>query len=699
MGQPAEQRRGPVTWRAVLLGGAAAAFVAGLAQFNDWAAANAQLVNSLLPTGLLAFFFVVMLAVVGPVSRFAPRYAPTRGELAVALAMGLVACAIPSNGLMRYLPGTLLNVWSRATLDSDAADYLTRLELPDWPFPAFESDDPAVRGNEPIVTQFLGRVPAGGEIPWRAWLRPAIGWGLLLVPLGTAVVCLMLIFRRQWVENERLAFPLAGVYLALIEPPRPGRWLGELFADRRFWVAFAAVFLLHGLRAMNAYAPRPFPLIPLEFDLTATWAGTLLGETDGRFFQQARLYPTVAALTLLIPTRLAFSLWFCFGLVQVERIWLGQQNLNLSQGATFDRTLGGLLLYGGLTVVIARRHLGAVLRQMVRPRRPGEPRGRYVPYGWAGWGFAVGFAGSIAWLVAAGSGVLMAVGIVGLLMLALLASAKVAAATGLPYAFLPAHLDRATELAAVDLTPASMMPGGRGVFWANVFNGVFAHDLRENLASFASHGLRTTDGAAGESFDVDRRQGWRFVTSVAGALVLAVVLAGTTALWVNYRHAATLDRAAVSPLDHFGSMNMGRYLVMNPALGFDRNERRVGAGATVGEAFDAPHSRPGQAAVGAAAVGASGYLSLRLAWWPIHPIGPLLAYSWAVGRSWPSLFVGWAIKLAVLRIGGARLFVACRPVVMGVVLGECAAAAFWIAVSLGRLWLGLDYHAYQVLTK
>ena len=36
---------------------------------------------------------------------------------------------------------------------------------------------------------------------------------------------MMVVLRRQWVENERLQFPLVTVYMSLIESPAPGKAL------------------------------------------------------------------------------------------------------------------------------------------------------------------------------------------------------------------------------------------------------------------------------------------------------------------------------------------------------------------------------------------------------------------------------------------------------------------------------------------
>jgi hypothetical protein len=51
----------------------------------------------------------------------------------------------------------------------------------------------------------------------------------------------------------------------------------------------------------------------------------------------------------------------------------------------------------------------------------------------------------------------------------------------------------------------------------------------------------------------------------------------------------------------------------------------------------------------------------------------------------------------LLRVGGVGLFRAAQPFFIGLVLGECGSAGFWLFAALVRLNLGLDYHAIQLL--
>jgi hypothetical protein len=258
----------------------------------------------------------------------------------------------------------------------------------------------------------------------------------------------------------------------------------------------------------------------------------------------------------------------------------------------------------------------------------------------------------------------------------MVATAKIVASTGLMYAFVPGNLNRGLA----GLRELGLEAGPRTNLWANVTNGVIAHDMRESMATYATHAVRVADDEVAGS----RRRGVGFIAILAVVLALTAVVSGAATLWVNYTTAYTYDQAAVSPIDTFGTLNMGRYFVMSPAVSYER------------ELLEG-HNVLGNMGAGGLLVFVCGYLSLRLSWWPLGPLGPLLAYTWVVRRFWVSIFVGWAAKVVLLRLTGARGIAAARPVLLGIIIGEAFTSFFWIVISLSRLQLGLDYFPYEVL--
>jgi hypothetical protein len=79
-------------------------------------------------------------------------------------------------------------------------------------------------------------------------------------------------------------------------------------------------------------------------------------------------------------------------------------------------------------------------------------------------------------------------------------------------------------------------------------------------------------------------------------------------------------------------------------------------------------------------------LRLRLPWWPLHPIGFVVANTWTMQWIWMPLLIGWAAKALVLRYGGMRAYRALLPFFYGLILGDYAVsgllALFYTATGI-----------------
>ncbi len=59
-------------------------------------------------------------------------------------------------------------------------------------------------------------------------------------------------------------------------------------------------------------------------------------------------------------------------------------------------------------------------------------------------------------------------------------------------------------------------------------------------------------------------------------------------------------------------------------------------------------------------------------WWPINPLGLLLAASWAIRPLYFNFFLGWLVKTAVLRFGSGMALRRTRNFFLGVITAETA---------------------------
>ena len=217
-------------------------------------------------------------------------------------------------------------------------------------FPTFQGKSVQARCNDEVITGFIGRIPTEGgfwshvkAVPWGKWATPALTWGIFVGSIYGAVMSLVFIFRRQWMENERLPFPIASVLSSLIEPPEKGRWLNELLRSKLFWWTFATVFALHAFNALATYNPR-WPAVPLKFNITTILANPPASFVD-EWAKKQTIYFSVIGMTCLIEQRLSLSLWVCFLALQCVRMVYGSYQAELNDAMQEDEFFGGLLPY------------------------------------------------------------------------------------------------------------------------------------------------------------------------------------------------------------------------------------------------------------------------------------------------------------------------------------------------------------------
>ena len=669
-------------------------YLAALTPFNDSVVGNTFLVGNFLPTGVLLFLGVLLLVFNAPLRKLRPRWALSSGELAVILGMMLVAGAIPGSGLMRYLYPSLIGLYDRAAADAVRAQTLQEFQFPDWLLPAFstEGQDVIRRAGDPVVTQFMGRVPgvedglgnAVAAVPWSAWAVPVLTWGLLTAFVFGATLFGAVIVRRQWVENERLAFPLAGVWTSLIAEPERGRALNATLGSRSFWIALGAVFALHSWNAMGKYDPQSFPEIPLGFN----FAGSLFAEPPFNHthwgFKQASVYFSMVGIAFFLQTKVGFSLWFVYLLMNLVRMPIRTAGADVTGEMEVDQSLGATTAFALVILWVGRRHWALVARQMARGRREGEPAGRYLPYPVAGWGLTACTLGMIAMLAVAGVTVPSAVVLTLGTLLLFLVIARVVAETGLIFAQVRGTIERLFVYGSG--SEWSRVPG-YDYFFARRMDTVFNHDLRENLAVYATHALRVADESAyrRETGPTAWRRTWPFVAALALALLVSYGVGSVSTLAVHYNYQARLDKAAQSPLDGHGMDGMPKN-----ALNDARKYASPGG-------IDSGHNRGLHFGFGAAVTAGLAFLRLRFDAWPIHPIGFLLVYTYPIFKIWFSLMLGWFAKALIVKFGGPPLMRAARPFFLGLIVGEAAAAAVWLSASLLLVSAGYQYEAVNLL--
>ncbi|MXX14881.1 MAG: hypothetical protein F4Z86_15790 [Gemmatimonadetes bacterium] len=177
-------------------------------------------------------------------------WALTRSELLVVLASGLVGISVSYDGISGHLIGVVAAPYYFASTENGWTTYLLE-HIPHWQVPTNA-------GGE--MTRFYEG--GKGTFPWRVWVAPIFWWMCFLGAMGFAVFSVVVILRKQWVDYERLAYPLVEVGSLLTET-EPGGTLEKMLRSPLFWIAFGLVMALK-LWNIGSYFSPAFPHISIE---------------------------------------------------------------------------------------------------------------------------------------------------------------------------------------------------------------------------------------------------------------------------------------------------------------------------------------------------------------------------------------------------------------------------------------------------
>ena len=655
-----------ITWRSVLLGTLAVAVVCGVTPYNDYVVANTFMIGSYLPPVLVVWFFFLIVLINGPLHRWAPRHALSSGELAVIMAMMLVSCSLPSQGLMRSFLPMLVVPFHFGNTHPEFWEVFVGMGLPDWLFPVERIEDGRL---SPIVTSFYHRIDEDGSIPWQAWMIPIAAWGVFFLGMFCALVAMAILLRGQWINNERLPFPILQLQIALIEQPGPGRMLNALLGSRLFWIALLGVILVRSTAALHAYFPQYVPEIPLHYNLQSIFT-----EEPWRYLnwhvQTATIYFTFIGITYFIQARIAFSLWAFVLIIQVVTVQSHMVQSEIPMAAWMDQYLGAAVAFVIGFLWIGRHHWKLVLRQTLRGERPDEPRGLYLSHRG---GMILLFSGIVlmlGWLLFMGVTAWVAVTIVGFILLAHLVVARIVAETGLP--FIRAY----TTFPQVytNLPPALLTTPD--AYFAKTFTTLTgAYLTRESVLAYGMHGLQTY-----ESTQPSHRQRMGLLLLIAWALGIGFVIAAASSLYCYYTYSTPISDRAPPLINPDGVEAWPRQHLVQPLT--QQAQGRY-----------APKAHNPWLHMGIGLTVTAGLQVAALGWasWPLMPIGYLICHTGYAHLAWFSIFLGWLAKVLIVKYGGARLFQQAKPFFVGIIFGEALATGLWLFINLALAAGGYEY--------
>ena len=235
-----------LTYRALFTGLALAFCVGGsvpfLGLYVQGSNAGAYFTSQIAFLLLFAIFQCVNL-LLGAMRR---SWAFQRGELVVMFIMMSLANAVPN--LISYWVPLVSSPFYYASPENNWAELIIPY-IPNWVVP---HDQGAIRAF------FEGNEAGSTQIPWQVWLTPLLSWLPLMVALQVAMLCMMVIVRRPWVEQERLIFPVMQLTLEMIRDDERGSLLKPFFRNPVMWLGFSVPVIVGTVIGLHAY----FPFMP-----------------------------------------------------------------------------------------------------------------------------------------------------------------------------------------------------------------------------------------------------------------------------------------------------------------------------------------------------------------------------------------------------------------------------------------------------
>ncbi len=624
-----------------LLIGAAGAFVigAGLPYGNMVLKGSniASYYNT--PAALILFFFLVLVAnsLAGLARRFRML---SRSELGLIYIMWIVATALPEWGLTPFLVPHLTSAIYWATPENNWSEILLPL-IPDWII---------VHHGFSQIKDFFEGAPEGRGVPWELWLRPLAYWVPFLLALCLAMVSIMAMLRKQWIEHERFIFPLVQTPLAMVQDDG-GRQsvIHPFFRNRLMWGGFAVPAIFHSFNGLHHYfpfIPRIMPdsfSIPLPF-FEGVGIGIILN------FQ-------MLGFSYFISREIAAGLCFfhLINLVQQGTFnLLGIQRLDSLFGAYsyYTNSIVSLQCFGAIVVLVlfglwtGRGHLIQVWRKAVRGDVTIDDSGEIMSYRAALFTLAGSLLFMGLWMAESGLPQWIAPIYLLFAFVLFLGVTRVVCEGGLAFIFVP--------MTASDFVTAGFGTralGSSGII-ALSFTAIWASDILTSVMASCANGLKVVE----ETITKGRRL-------VFWGIMIAVVVTLCSSIW------AILDIAY-----RYGGINTDSYFYgQGSRYTFEDAARRL-------QDLEGPHwENWGYTAIGAAAMGLLMVARQRLLWWPFHPLGfPISA---VFGAMFSSVLLAWLVKTAVLKYGGVSLYMKTRPFFMGLTLGQFVTAGVWYVVD------------------
>ena len=638
MGGPDLTRREGITVRGIFVGAVFSILVGWWAAYGQMVIRASPLSDDFFAAVSLFLFFVVAAGLNGLLKVFAPRWRLGRADLAAIFVMLLAAAAIPTRGFVSMIGPVVTGSQYFATPVNQWDEMVVPLVVEEsWIVPQ----------GEEVVRYYYEGLPKGVSIPWKAWALPVLSWLALCVGLSFVMVCVAVVFRKQWVERERIVYPLMQLPMELARSgdEDAGR---PIWRNRLLWAGFAIPLVLYSYQGLAHHFPdhldrlRMWKYLPMFGDasrLRLIFRPTTLALL---YFCRSDVLAGLAVFPFLVTLSKGFMK--CYGFYpQVPKLGIWSYD---SVEAFFGG--GALLIFVARMIYVARRHLRDVTCTALGIGPAADDSGEIMSYRTCVFGLVLGGTFLVFWFWSAGMAVWQAVLYFALAFAIFLALTRMIAEAGLPLALPP-------------MVAGDFMVGvvGAGAFSAKNLTALgftypFHAEMRCFLLCHCSNGLKI-------AHDSVRSSKRRLLAGILIAVSLTFLVAMAVMIYFPYRD---------------GGLNLDRWTFNNTATysWTDASKRMLRGGGPILEGFPLM-------AYGAILMVGLLLCAHWIPFWPLNPGALVVSFHWAGQVLWLSAVLALVTKSWILKYGGAKVFTRSRPFFYGLILGDVVTASVWVVLD------------------
>ncbi|MDP6598652.1 MAG: hypothetical protein QGI86_22685 [Candidatus Poribacteria bacterium] len=570
----------------------------------------------------ILFFFSLWSLLSG---KFAPQLKLTSSELMALYVILSLSSSYCTHALLQILLSIMGHAYWFATPENEWEQLLWRY-LPNW----------LTVSDRDVLQGFYEGESTLYSIPnLKAWISPLLSWGSFVLALSLVMFCFNLIFRRQWIEKENLAYPTIQLPLAIVTQT------SHLLKTPLLWTGFALAGTLTMFSNLNFLEPT-IPAIQLRASLSPFLTQKPWSDIGSL---KIAMPPYVLAICFLIPLELAFSCCFFFFFLKLQ--YLVSSLVGWRQIPSFpfanEQAMGAALSFFILIFWLNRKYLLEIwdgLKPDLKSET-GEPIPLKLAIG--------GLCGSLLFLLIfsarAGMSLFLSVTLLATYLALIFVVTRIRAQLGFPRHDLQhifPHYLLIKSIGTRQLKPSSLAV----LSLYHWFNRSFS-------ATPMPHQL--------EGFKIADRIGIsnrKMLLLMVGTTIVAII--GTFWMFLSLYY----QRGADTPYVGRWASGFGRevFTRLESLLLYPKEANLMAAGFIL---------------VGAVFVVALTLMRLRFIWWPFHPLGHILAPTQGIGVLWFCLLVSFILKSIIFKYGGMKLYRRVLPFFYGLFLGDVVIGCMW----------------------